>query len=82
MGNKITELYAWIALDPADDNEGMPATDIVIDGMRYFVPLLGADMDRVTSLRRYAKEVKASMPGNVVFRLRRFIITDEVVDEL
>jgi hypothetical protein len=81
MGNRITELYCWIALDPADDNEGIPATNLSIAGRDYMVPLLGADTARMTSLRKHAERVRAEMPG-VAFTLRRFVITEEVVDEL
>lgn len=82
MGNKITELYCWIALDPADDNEGVPATNIIINGADYMVPLMGADKARIASLRKHAEQVKAEMGPDIAFRLRRFVITEEVVDEL
>lgn len=83
MGNRVTELFCWIAYDPADDNEGIPAAPTVMDGERYFIPLMGADMDRVASLRRHVEAVKAAMPSDCPpFKLRRFVITEEVVDEL
>lgn len=51
MSLKITEIYAFIAVENGD--EGIPAVDL--HGMIY--PLIGADMRRVDSLRAMAQNV-------------------------
>lgn len=75
---KITSLYAWIATE-ADGGEGLPAMHTVIDGQEYFMPLMGADMARIKSLRGKAELV--ARRGNVRLRLCRFQLVDEL-DEL
>jgi hypothetical protein len=49
----IDALYAWVATEP-DGGEGVCAA--LIGNTMY--PLVGADIDRVTSLREYAAEAR------------------------
>lgn len=51
---KIDVLYAYIVADKAPDDEGVPAVQMP-DGM--IMPLMGADMPRVDSVRRIAQSV-------------------------
>jgi hypothetical protein len=62
----IERIYAWIARDPGDGTEGVIAWPM--DGM--MMPLLGADMERVTSLEKLA-EVAGRARG-VPVKLVRF----------
>ncbi len=50
---KITELYAWVCTEPSGD-EGVPAID---GGNGTVLPMMGADRERIESLRLHAKAV-------------------------
>jgi hypothetical protein len=56
MPQKITELWAWIGVEP-DGSEGIVAKEMLIEGRRMFVPMVGADMARINSLRDEAISV-------------------------
>lgn len=66
MGNVITELYAYVVLDDGDGNEGVPAVEMP-DGK--IMPLMGADMPRVQSIRQLAQQ--AANLANAPIRLMR-----------
>ena len=53
---RIEEMYAFIAEDSGPDDEGVIAIQSGPgdDGMRLWLPLVGADMARVDSLRPVA----------------------------
>ena len=57
----IDRLYAWIARDPADGTEGLTAARMG-DTM---MPLVGADLARVNSLERFARQA-AEISGQAV----------------
>jgi hypothetical protein len=61
MPLKIDQLYAWIATE-ADGSEGVAAHSI---GAMGLVPLVGADKERMESLRPYAESV-ARMTGRPI----------------
>lgn len=48
---KIEKLYAWITTD-TDGTEGIPA---IAMGGGMILPLVGSDMERMESLRKYAE---------------------------
>lgn len=50
---KIVELWAWVREDDGD-GEGILASEMVLDGRRMFVPLVGADRARIESYRDFA----------------------------
>lgn len=52
---KIEEMFAFVAEE--EEGEGVMASEMVIDGRLMFVPLVGADIARVDSLRRKADEI-------------------------
>jgi len=54
-GFKIERLYAFIATDPVDGDEGIMAFSTP-EGM--MMPMIGADMDRVGILETMADEIK------------------------
>lgn len=59
----MTELWAWIVTE-ADGAEGVAAAEMNINGQRFMMPLIGADIIRVNALEPYAKlvEKKTGMP--------------------
>jgi hypothetical protein len=63
MEKIITEMYAFVVVDPADGSEGIPSFSHL--GMHH--PLVGADMDRVKSLIPIAERL---FPGK--WRLLHF----------
>lgn len=65
-GQRVTELWAWCVIDPADDDESVPAMNTSYGWM----PMIGADERRVRSLRSFA-EATARQVGRPV-RLYRF----------
>lgn len=50
---EIDEMYAFIALDPADNTEGI----ISMQMGSMHMPLVGADMTRVEQLRPHARAI-------------------------
>ena len=71
---KITELFAFVVCDANEDDEGVMAMH---DGITW-VPMIGADMDRVDSLRPIADQIamKTNKPYKILkFRLAEMIET-------
>lgn len=75
---KITSLYAWVATE-ANGGEGIPAVSMMMGNGEWIMPLFGADMDRIKSLRGEAVRLKAEL--GIRLRLCRFQLADEL-DEL
>lgn len=71
-GDTITELFAFVALDDLDGNEGVMA--FLHDGM--WVPMIGADMARITSLLPLAKKVATA--AGTTFEIRHFIFAGTI----
>jgi len=69
MPKKIVELWAWVREDEGD-GEGILGTEIVIDGRPMFVPLVGADRERMESYRHYA--IKIGQKTGRKIKLMRF----------
>jgi len=63
---KITEMYAWVCEEP-DGGEGVPAVDL---GTGLPMPLVGADRERIESLRRHA--INGVLPMGYPVKLVRF----------
>ena len=53
-GHRVQALYAFLAIDP-DDDEAVPAFHDAQTG--YFMPLVGSDLVRVESLREMAQRI-------------------------
>lgn len=70
-GQSIDAIYAWVATDP-DGGEGICSFQLGDTHM----PLVGADMDRIKSLRRFAESVRR-ISGYPV-RLVRFGSRDDL----
>jgi hypothetical protein len=71
-GASIDALYAWVCTEP-DGGEGVVGADIGLGGVSH---LVGADMDRIRSLRPYAEAIRG-LTGYPV-RLVRFGSRDDL----
>jgi hypothetical protein len=76
MGNEVQSIYAWVTLDDGDGNEGVLGFRTK-DG---WMPAIGADRDRVESLRFVCLEAIAAGHANAI-ELRRFS-TMEVLETI
>lgn len=65
MPKTIDAVYAWVCTEP-DGGEGIPA--VTIGGIT--LPLVGADMDRMKSLRSFAETARQA--SGLPMRLVRF----------
>jgi hypothetical protein len=68
-GDVIDELWAFVAIDPTDGNEGIPAI-AAPDGSNMATPLVVADEARLRSLR--PKAIELANEYGVTVHLRRF----------
>ena len=74
---KINELWAYVAEDTGPDDEGVIATSVTIHpGLIAHLPLVGADRDRMGSLRREAQALADGMGKPV--KLLMFSVRHEV----
>ena len=66
-GQKIAALYAWVAEEPTG-GEGVCSVGMEIFGQLVQMPLVGADLDRIKSLRPDAEIVRrtSSYPVRLV----------------
>jgi hypothetical protein len=76
MPQTITSLYAWIATQ-ADGSEGVPGMQLEVQGVPMMMPLMGADQERLDSLREYVEMIASYSPG-VRMRLCRFDLVEEI----
>jgi hypothetical protein len=65
-GHRIKEIYAFVAVDPKDGNEGVAA---LTAGDQWF-PMVASDMERVESLREPARQI--SKAHGIDIRLIKF----------
>jgi hypothetical protein len=72
-GFRIQSLTAYVAVDPADDSEGVVG-HLLADGTT--MPLIGADEKRLEDLRPYAEHV-AQMTGQTI-KLVRFSVREDL----
>ena len=71
---RIDEMYAFTQVDPADNTEGI----IAFHAGSGWMPMVGADMERVQYLRPRAQEV-ANATGTPV-KVLRFSVREEVAE--
>ena len=74
---RIEQMYAFVMLDPVDNTEGIPAFEGP-GGMA--MPMVGADMRRVSQLRPIAEQMARSAGAKITlcrFELRTEL---EVID--
>lgn len=75
---KITELWAYIIADTGPDDEGV--TSFWKPGMQLHMPMVGADLARMESLKPYARQI-AKGAGKPV-RLVKFSNLEEIEEIL
>jgi hypothetical protein len=68
-GDVVTELFAFVALDDSDGNEGVMA--FYSDGS--WIPMIGADMARIESLIPLAEKIEKETGAK--FEIRHFSLT-------
>jgi hypothetical protein len=71
-GFRITSVWAFVSVDPADGDEGVLAARMG----DYWLPMVAADQVRIEQLRPYAEKI--GREGNVKVRLIRFDQRTEV----
>ncbi len=69
---KITEIYAWVTIDKDENDEGI----IGIKTREGWIPAIGADKERIESLRP-AAEATAKATGKTVV-LTKFSVREEI----
>jgi len=78
---KITELFAFVAEEGPDD-EGVMGMLVPPPfgqkGPHQWMPLLGADMDRIHALLPFAKQISAET--GVKYKLLHFKLSGEIED--
>jgi hypothetical protein len=70
---RIDQMYAFVALDPEDDTEGIVA--FLAPGSGW-MPMVGADMQRIDQLRPFARQQAKAL--GVRIRLLRFTDREEI----
>jgi hypothetical protein len=74
-GKRIDAIYAWVAQEP-DGGEGVCSATMQYLGREMMMPLIGADIDRVKSLRQHART--ARMTTGFPVRLVRFSMREDL----
>ena len=69
---RITEMFAFVVEDSGPDDEGVPA----IETPRGVLPLMGADTQRMMSLKPFVQHLANQM--NKPVRLLKFTTMEEV----
>lgn len=72
-GKVLDELYAFIAIDDDGDEGIVTCLDL---SKQSYAPMIGADMERVNSLRPIAQDITTRTGKRIV--LRRFHLTQDV----
>jgi len=72
---RVEQMFAFIVIDD-DGTEGIPAVQTKSMGFPTFLPLVGADMARIDSLRHFAVQVAREMKKPVT--LVKFTHREEV----
>jgi hypothetical protein len=65
----VTDMWAWIVTE-ANGGEGVAACEMVLDGHRFLMPLVGGDEARARSLEPQARMV--ALRTGLQVALRRF----------
>ena len=73
-GFRIKSIWAFIATNPEDDSEGIPAA--LMSGT--WMPLMAADEDRVASLRPIARDLVSRGAKIRLVRFDTMVELDEV----
>jgi hypothetical protein len=69
---KIEELWAWVSVDAKDQNEGI----ITVGSPMGPLPMVGADKDRMLSMRQIAEQ--AAKNAGIEVKLLRFSTREDI----
>lgn len=69
---KINELWAWVSVDAEDQNEGI----ITLGSPMGPLPMIGADKDRMLSMRQLASQ--AAKNSGIQVKLIRFTTREDI----
>lgn len=69
---KVDELWAWVSVDPTDQNEGVIAFNSPVGPM----PMVGADRERMMSMRKFAEQTVQK--SGIEVKLLRFTKRSEI----
>lgn len=69
---KVEEIWAWVSVDPQDQNEGI----ITVNSPMGPMPMVGADKERMKSLRELAEQ--AAKNAGIEVKLLRFSTRSEI----
>lgn len=69
---KVDEIWAWVSVDPADKNEGVISFNSQVGPM----PMVGADKDRMMSMRPLAEQIAKN--SGIEVKLLRFTTRSEI----
>ena len=72
MTRRIDEMYAFVMVDPEDDTEGV----IGFRSPQGWMPMVGADLKRVESLKQVAQEMSDELGRPVT--VLRFTVREEI----
>ena len=76
MNKVISEMFAFITVDPKDNSEGIIGMEIA----GKWMPFVGADMDRIKSLMPLAKNI-ASKEG-IKFKVLKFSMREDITGDI
>jgi hypothetical protein len=74
VSNVITELYAFVSVDIDDGNEGI----IAARTGEHWMPLIGADMNRVESLKPIAQNISMATGQKIILKKFKFVEEIEI----
>lgn len=69
---KVDELWAWVSVDPEDQNEGIIAFESPMGPM----PMVGADRERMMSMKKFAEQT--AQKSGIEVKLLRFTKRNEI----
>ena len=75
----ITEMWAWVSVDPVDGNEGVVAQSWPHPNGTVLMPFVGADRERIQSLLPEVRRMRAISKNPI--RLIKFS-TREIIEEI
>lgn len=79
MPQKIGSIYCYVMTEDNGD-EGIPAASAYIDGRLMFLPMVGADLERVKSLLPRVQEISNATGKS--FRLMKFSEAEDITHTL
>lgn len=77
----IEEMFAFVAQDEdGEGGEGIMACEMILQGERVMMPLVGADKKRIVSLVPFAENIKTQTGKD--YKIIRFHSKEDVTTEI